>query len=156
MYFVEIIACNSEFRTPPCLKSLTYKQCYVLNILAFFCPVLRCSLVAAVTRKRKKLPRYKIITVTLASSCHSHLISSCICRVVITDCMKSWLRHYATNLKAAGSSPDEVDFFFNRPNPSSRTMALGSTQPLTEMSTMNLPGCKGRPARKADNFTRHL
>jgi hypothetical protein len=30
-------------------------------------------------------------------------------------------------------------------------MALGSTQPLTEMSTRNLPGGKGRPARKADN-----
>jgi hypothetical protein len=32
-------------------------------------------------------------------------------------------------------------------------MALESTQPLTEMSTRNLPGCKGRPARKADYFT---
>jgi hypothetical protein len=32
--------------------------------------------------------------------------------------------------------PDKVDFF----NPSNRTMALGSTQPLTEMSTRNLPG----------------
>jgi hypothetical protein len=31
-------------------------------------------------------------------------------------------------------------FFFNWPNPSSRTMALGSTQPLTEISTRNLPG----------------
>jgi hypothetical protein len=31
-------------------------------------------------------------------------------------------------------------WFFNWPNPSSRTMALGSTQPLTEMSTRNLPG----------------
>jgi hypothetical protein len=29
-------------------------------------------------------------------------------------------------------------------------MALGSTQPLTEMSTRNLPVGKGRPARKAD------
>jgi hypothetical protein len=29
---------------------------------------------------------------------------------------------------------------FNIPNPSSRTMALGSTQPLTETSTRNLPG----------------
>jgi hypothetical protein len=29
-------------------------------------------------------------------------------------------------------------FFFNLPIPSSRTMALGSTQPLTEMSTRNL------------------
>jgi hypothetical protein len=47
--------------------------------------------------------------------------------------------------------PDEVDFF-NLLNPSSRTIALGSTQPLTEMSTGNLPGGKGRPARKADNL----
>jgi hypothetical protein len=32
-------------------------------------------------------------------------------------------------------------------------MALGSTQPLTEMSTRNLPGGKGQPARKADKLT---
>jgi hypothetical protein len=32
-------------------------------------------------------------------------------------------------------------------------MALGSTQPLTEMSTKNLPGGKGRPVREADNLT---
>jgi hypothetical protein len=48
---------------------------------------------------------------------------------------------------------DEVIGFFNRSNPSSRNMALGSTQPLTEMSTRNLPGGKGRPALKADNLT---
>jgi hypothetical protein len=29
----------------------------------------------------------------------------------------------------------------------------GLIQPLTEMSTRNLPGGKGRPARKADNLT---
>jgi hypothetical protein len=39
------------------------------------------------------------------------------------------------------------------PNPSSRTMALGSTQPLTEISTRNLLGGKGLPTRKADNLT---
>jgi hypothetical protein len=38
-------------------------------------------------------------------------------------------------------------------NPSSRIMALGSTQPLTEISTSNLPRGKGRLARKPDNFT---
>jgi hypothetical protein len=32
-------------------------------------------------------------------------------------------------------------------------MALRSTQPLTEMSTRNIPGGKGWPARKADNLT---
>jgi hypothetical protein len=44
--------------------------------------------------------------------------------------------------------PDEVDFF-NLPNPFRRTMALGSTQPLTEISTRNLPGGK---KRRADNL----
>jgi hypothetical protein len=60
----------------------------------------------------------------------------------------------------AGRSRDRVpmrSIFFNLLNPSSRTMALGSTQPLTEMNTRNLPGGgeggKGRPARRADNFT---
>jgi hypothetical protein len=33
---------------------------------------------------------------------------------------------------------------------SSRNMTLESTQPLTEMSTRNMSGGKGRPARKAD------
>jgi hypothetical protein len=42
--------------------------------------------------------------------------------------------------------------FFNLHNISSRIIALGSTQPVREMSTRNLPGCKGRPARKADNL----
>jgi hypothetical protein len=37
--------------------------------------------------------------------------------------------------------PDKVDFF-NLSNPSGRTMALGSTQPLTQMRTRNLPGGK--------------
>jgi hypothetical protein len=48
--------------------------------------------------------------------------------------------------------PDEVSFF-NLPNPSSRNMALGSTQPLTKISTRNLSGGKMRPARRADNLT---
>jgi hypothetical protein len=32
-------------------------------------------------------------------------------------------------------------------------MAMGSTQPLTGMNTKNLPGGKGRQARKVDNLT---
>jgi hypothetical protein len=45
-----------------------------------------------------------------------------------------------TTTTTTGSIPDELIWFFNWPNPSSRTVALGSTQPLTEMSTRNLPG----------------
>jgi hypothetical protein len=62
----------------------------------------------------------------------------------------NWLRLDARSRKVAGSIPDEV-IFFNLPNPSSRTMTLGLTQPLTEMSTRNLHEGKGRPALKADN-----
>jgi hypothetical protein len=55
----------------------------------------------------------------------------------------------------AGRSPvrvqDNVDFF-SLPNPSSRIMALVSTQPLTEMSIRTLRGGKKRPARRADNL----
>jgi hypothetical protein len=63
------------------------------------------------------------------------------------------LKHYATSRKITGSITDEVSEFFNWPNPSSRTMVLGSTQPLTEMSTRIHPGGKGQPARKADDLT---
>jgi hypothetical protein len=51
-----------------------------------------------------------------------------------------WLRLYATSRKVVGSIPDEVIAFFNLPDLSSRTMAMESTKPLTEMSTINLPG----------------
>jgi hypothetical protein len=44
-------------------------------------------------------------------------------------------------------------FFFNLRKPSSRTMALGSTQPLTEMSTRILPGGKVWQVSKADNLS---
>jgi hypothetical protein len=62
----------------------------------------------------------------------------------------SWLRHCATSWKLVGLIPNEAIGFFNLPNPSSRIMALESTQPLTEMSTRNLPGGKGWQACKAD------
>jgi hypothetical protein len=46
-----------------------------------------------------------------------------------------WLRYCATNQKVAGSIPDGVMEIFNDINPSDRTLALRSTQPLTEMCT---------------------
>jgi hypothetical protein len=52
----------------------------------------------------------------------------------------------------AGRSRDRIPMswiFFN----SISAMALGSTQPLTEMSTRNILWGKERPARKADNLT---
>ena len=49
-----------------------------------------------------------------------------------------WLRCCATNRKVAGSIPDGVTGIFHRHNPSDRPMALGSTQPLTQMSTRRI------------------
>jgi hypothetical protein len=49
-----------------------------------------------------------------------------------------WLKYYATNRKVAGSIPDGVIGIFHWHNPSDRTMALGSTQPRTEMSTRSI------------------
>jgi hypothetical protein len=46
-----------------------------------------------------------------------------------------WLRHCATSRKAAGSIPNGVIENFHRIKPSAPTVTLGSTQPLTEMST---------------------
>jgi hypothetical protein len=63
--------------------------------------------------------------------------------------------HVSNTMLQAGRSPvrvpDEVDIF-NLPSPSSHTMALWSTQPLTEMSTRNFPGGRKRLARRADNL----
>ena len=54
-----------------------------------------------------------------------------------------WLRHYATDRQVAGSIPDGVIGIFQWHNPSGRTMALGSTQPLIEMSTRCISWGKG-------------
>jgi hypothetical protein len=44
---------------------------------------------------------------------------------------RSWLRHCIASQKVAVSIPDVVTGIFHWRNPSGRTMALGSTQPLT-------------------------
>jgi hypothetical protein len=56
---------------------------------------------------------------------------------------RSWLRHCATSRKVTGSIPAGVIGIFHWHNPSGRTMALGSTQPPTEMNTRNISWGKG-------------
>jgi hypothetical protein len=63
-----------------------------------------------------------------------------------------WLRYCAINRKVAGLIPEGVIEIFHWHNPSCHTMALGSTQPLTEMSTRNISWGKRRPVRMADNL----
>ena len=54
-----------------------------------------------------------------------------------------WLRHCATRRTVLGSILGGVAGFFSDIFPSDKTMNLGSTQPLVEMSTRNIPGRKG-------------
>jgi hypothetical protein len=51
---------------------------------------------------------------------------------------RSWLRHCATSRKVAGSIPDGVTGIFHWHYVCGRIMALGLTQPLTEMSAGNI------------------
>jgi hypothetical protein len=51
---------------------------------------------------------------------------------------RSWLRHCATSRKFAASIPDGVIGIFHLHNPSGRTIVLGLTQTLTEISTRNI------------------
>ena len=55
---------------------------------------------------------------------------------------RSWLRHCATSWKIVGSIPRGVIGIFHVNNPAGRPVALGSTQPLTEMSTRTI-SCAG-------------
>ena len=64
---------------------------------------------------------------------------------------RSWLRHCSTSRKVTGSIPDGVIGIFHWHNPSSRTVALGLTQPVTEISTRNISW--GLKALRADNLT---
>jgi hypothetical protein len=56
-------------------------------------------------------------------------------------------------LQARRSISYEIIGFFNWSNPSSRTVALGLTQPLTEVSTGIFLKGKEQPERGADNLT---
>jgi len=67
------------------------------------------------------------------------LLSSCFLKIIFSvklslgTAVAQWLRCCATNRKVAG-----VIGIFHWHNPPDRTMALGSTQPLTEMSTRRI------------------
>jgi hypothetical protein len=56
---------------------------------------------------------------------------------------RSWLSHCATSRKVAGSIPDGVIGIFHWHSVYGRNMALGLTQPLTELSTSRGGRCAG-------------
>jgi len=62
----------------------------------------------------------------------------------------------ATSQKVMGSIPDGVSGIFHWHNPSGRTMALGLTQPLTEMSTRNISWGLRRPVHMVYKLTTYM
>ena len=77
-----------------------------------------------------------------------------ICRLPkISSRWRSWLRHCATSRKVTGSILDGVIEIFHWHNPPGRTMTLGLTQLLTEMSTRYSSWGWRRPVNRADNLT---
>jgi len=54
---------------------------------------------------------------------------------------RNWARNWATNPKILVSIPDDVLGIFHWHFLSGRTMALGSTQTLTEVSAGNISWC---------------
>ena len=56
---------------------------------------------------------------------------------------RSFLRHCATSQKVAGSISGGVTDIFHSLKPSGLSMILGSTQPLTEMSILNISSWGG-------------
>jgi hypothetical protein len=73
--------------------------------------------------------------------------------VLIRYAVAQWLRYCATNGKVAVSIPVGVIGIFYWYNPSDRTMALGWTQLLTEMSTRSISWGYRQQVRKADKLT---
>jgi hypothetical protein len=64
------------------------------------------------------------------------------------------LNYYATSRKVTGSIPDDIIRFFHWPYPSSRTIALESTQTLTRNEYQEIfLGVRVRSTRKVDNLT---
>ena len=90
-------------------------------------PCSLCPQMNLLTRPPNKTPGYATVSLYCIS----------VVRIWGTA-VAQWSICCATNRKVAGSITDGVIGIFHWHNPSDRTMALGSTQPLTEMSTRSI------------------
>jgi hypothetical protein len=110
--------------------------------VSIFLPICTIGTAVKVMRKYCGDKFYILLNVhlgiILVNNQHDAQFFLCMFVSVLFISILSWMRHCATSLKVAGSIPDGVIGIFHWHNPSGRTMALGSTQPLPEMSTRNI------------------
>ena len=97
--------------------------------------------VASLTDRGHNHYVYLLCTPPIAMFCMSYNYSSpniLHFSILWGNALAQWLRCCATNRKVAGSIPGGVIGIFHLHYPSDRTVALGSTQLLTEMSTRSI------------------
>ena len=107
-----------------------WRHCYVITQGSAGMSTLRCLLVQVETPTQIEIPTRATVMIqrnktTVRGKSEWY----------VKELGGARLRHYATNRQVASSIPDGVIGIFQWHNSSGRTMALGSTQPLTEMST---------------------
>jgi hypothetical protein len=78
---------------------------------------------------------------------------ACVTCHILTAVTRNSNIFWETSQEVPGYIPDEVIRFFNWRNSSRLTIALSSTQPLTEMSTNNLPRRKWWTAGRCVRLT---
>jgi hypothetical protein len=69
--------------------------------------------------------------------------------------ISSWLKHYVTSRKVAGSIPDKVNGFFILHNPFGHTMVLGVSGSCRGIRLTNSPSSVRRLSRNAGSTTSH-
>jgi hypothetical protein len=115
---------------------------HVLSILLFDCSKLHCSFLHPLVYIWS-LWQYLGRT-TNCENTHYMIFFSVYFFLIGGTRWRSWLRYCATNRKVVGSIPNGAIGIFHWHNPSGHTLALGLTQPLTEVSTRNISwGGKG-------------
>jgi hypothetical protein len=120
--------------------------CVVLCIVCFvsFCVLFVCKCVLCYCHRVAIHLQLRNISYHISAGVHSEI------RVVTTykrvAPWRRWLRHGTTRRKVTDLIPHFVFGIF----PSGRTMVLGSTQPLTELSTRNIS--EGGGAGKGGRF----
>jgi hypothetical protein len=112
---------------------------YVSSICVCSCTWLKCRV--GYRYKSKQLVSFGMFL--LALSLEYFILIFCESTVVYIMGAHSSIAGWGTMLQAGRSwvrFPMRTVYFFSWPNPSSHTMALRLTQPLTKMSTRNHPG----------------
>jgi len=101
-----------------------------------------CFFISQPEDGQRKVPKH-VVVLHVINSIHISTIIKLFCKYSNFKrkggtAVTQWLRFCASNREVAGSIPDGVSGIFIDINTSDRTMALASTQPLTEMSTRNI------------------